>query len=50
MDHLDVQRVLRGKELGAMGLRWAVDPLRQPLHDIDQALAGFTNGRVRIHP
>jgi hypothetical protein len=49
LDHPDVQRVLQRKVLGIRGLRFAVNSLRQPVGEIDQALAYFSNGRVRIH-
>ncbi|GAB4055235.1 hypothetical protein [Catellatospora paridis] len=48
LEHPDVQRVLNRKVLGVRGLRTAVRVLRQPVSAIDQALAGFTDGRVRV--
>lgn len=50
LDHPDVQRVLHRKEFGIKGIRFAVSTLRPPIEEIDQALAHFTQGRVRIHP
>jgi hypothetical protein len=49
LDHPDVQRVLHHKVFGVQGLRFAVSTLRQPLEEIDRALAHFTQGRVHIH-
>ncbi|WP_144122810.1 hypothetical protein [Catellatospora sichuanensis] len=48
LEHPDVQRVLTNKVLGVKGLRTAVRVLRQPVSAIDQALAGYTAGRVRV--
>ena len=49
LDHPDAQRVLRRKVLGIKGIRFAVSTLRRAIEEIDQALAHFTRGRVRIH-
>ncbi|GAA1657627.1 hypothetical protein GCM10009765_03920 [Fodinicola feengrottensis] len=46
--HPEVQRVLHRKVLGTTGLRVATRVLRQPVPEIDQALAAFTSGRLRI--
>ncbi len=48
LEHPDVQRVLNHKVMGVKGLRTAVRVLRQPVPAIDQALAGYTGGRVRV--
>jgi hypothetical protein len=49
LGHPDVQRVLHHKVFGVKGLRVAVEVLRQPVAAIDQKLAAFTGGRVRVH-
>jgi hypothetical protein len=49
LDHPDVQRVLRRRVQGMKGLRTSVRILRQPVGEIDAALAHFSGGRVRIH-
>ena len=48
LEHPDVQRVLNRKVLGVKGLRTAVAVLNQPVSAIDQALAHYTGGRVRV--
>jgi hypothetical protein len=48
LEHPDVQRVLNREVLGVKGLRTAVSVLRQPVSAIDQALAHYTDGRIRV--
>ncbi len=48
LEHPDVQRILHKKVHGTKGLRYAISTLRQPVAAIDQALASFSGGRVRV--
>jgi hypothetical protein len=49
LEHPEVQRALRRRRFHPQGLQYALRVLRQPLPAIDQALAYYSGGRVRIH-